>query len=406
MLEKGHGHHTNKNDYLKRVLTHAVNTTPFYSRFSYTDRITDFPVINKNTVLDHFEDFKSRKFKGENLKKISTSGSTGVPLKLYHDKGKQNRQHAENIYFNELGGFEVGDRLYYLRVWNETNALHPVELFLKNIVPVDVSDLSEEQTKDLIGQLSKDHSKKAILVYPSTLKAINQNLDSLGITKVDSDITCIFTMAEALDPQTRKEVEEKFGCQILSRYSNSENGFLGHQVASYRPEYLVNVASYHIEILDFEKDKPVDFGKSGRIVVTDLFNYAMPLIRYDTGDIGVITKVQEPGKEQLLFFQRIEGRKLDFIHSTNGKRLSPHFIDYALRKYDSINQFQLVQTGKTSYTLKLNTFNTTESFCRDIKSALKKYVGDDASISIKFVHEIPLLSSGKRQFVVNELNLN
>jgi phenylacetate-CoA ligase len=149
----------------------------------------------------------------------------------------------------------------------------------------------------------------------------------------------------------------------------------------------------------------VDFGKSGRIVVTDLFNYAMPLIRYDTGDIGVMTKTGEPGKKRL-FFPRIEGRKLDFIHSTAGKRLSPHFIDHALRKYDSIDQFQLVQTGKTRYILKLNTVNTSESFYRDVKSTLKKYVGDDALISIEFVHEIPLLSSGKRQFVVNELNLN
>lgn len=404
-LEKGSKNPTGKANYLNRLLAHAVSTTPYYSQFNPKGRIIDFPVINKNTVLDHFEDFKSTEFEQKDLKKISTSGSTGVPLRLYHDKGKQYRQHAENIYFNQLGGFEVGDRLYYLRVWNEINALHPVELFLKNIVPVDISDLSEEKTKDLVAKLLNDESKKAILVYPSTLKALNQNLDSLGISKVDSEITCIFTMAEALYPQTREEVEAKFGCPILSRYSNSENGFLGHQIVSDRPEYLVNTASYYIEILDFKNDEPVDLGKSGRIVVTDLFNYAMPLIRYDTGDIGVMTKTGKPGKERL-FFSRIEGRKLDFIHSTNGKRLSPHFIDYALRKYDSIDQFQLIQTGEKSYTLKLNMFNTSESFCSDVESTLKKYVGDDASISIKFVQEIPLLSSGKRQFVVNELNLN
>ena len=63
-------------------------------------------------------------------------------------------------------------------------------------------------------------------------------------------------------------------------------------------------------------------GELARIVVTDLFNYAMPLIRYDTGDLAVVEKHEKYGK----VITSIEGRRTDFIYNTSGDVLSPYSV--------------------------------------------------------------------------------
>ena len=73
-----------------------------------------------------------------------------------------------------------------------------------------------------------------------------------------------------------------------------ENGILAQQKTASENEFIINWASYHIEILNIDTNELAPNGTVGRIVVTDFFNYAMPLIRYDTGDLGVIDNQSMP----------------------------------------------------------------------------------------------------------------
>jgi len=181
---------------------------------------------------------------------------------------------------------------------------------------------------------------------------------------------------------------------VLSRYSNNENGILAQEDRNVTSKFIINSASYYIEIFDLNKDIPISPGKSGRIVVTDLHNYAMPLIRYDTGDIGTM----QLDDNNMPYLQSIAGRKLDLIYDTKGN-IVPSHVSYKLCKYGDYKQFQLVQYGEKEYLIKLNTDKKVDE-CVMI-AEYKEYFGQDASITIEYVDEIPLLSSGKRKEVLN-----
>ncbi len=86
-----------------------------------------------------------------------------------------------------------------------------------------------------------------------------------------------------------------------------------------------------------DEDVPVSPGKRGRIIVTDLQNYAMPMIRYNIGDIGAM----ELRKEKFPCLSSIEGRKLDLIYDTKGE-IIPSQVSYKLYEYGDYKRFQLV----------------------------------------------------------------
>ena len=84
---------------------------------------------------------------------------------------------------------------------------------------------------------------------------------------------------------TRMSLEQAFHCKCVSRYANEENGFLGQDYTK-NNIFIPNRANYYIEILKLDSEESAELNEVGRIVVTDLYNYAMPMIRYDTGDFG------------------------------------------------------------------------------------------------------------------------
>ena len=124
--------------------------------------------------------------------------------------------------------------------------------------------------------------------YASALEEVCKYLDNSSTSGSIKNLRAASIMAqsEALTNETRERLQKYFNCTPCSRYSNLENGIIAQQTLHDNDLFLINRASYFEEILKMDSDIPVKPNELGRIVVTDLFNYAMPFIRYDTGDIG------------------------------------------------------------------------------------------------------------------------
>jgi phenylacetate-CoA ligase len=387
---------------LQAMLEHAVSTTRFYKQLSGFKGILDFPVIEKNRIRENIPDFTSDLHDIRKLKRVSTSGSTGAPFSLYHCKAKRTRNAADNLFFSGFGNYRPGDPLYFLRVWNEINRKSPLSNFISNTHPVDVSDLSDLFLEKIYKRMNRWQKGAVILGYGSFFEVFAGYLQTNRLP-VSARPKAILVMSDPLHAVTRAFLSDLFKCPVLARYSNTENGFLGHQWTMDSMEYLMNTASFHIEFLQMDEDHPVETGQPGRIVVTDLFNYAIPMIRYDTGDIGT------PGEAVIdheihPVFKAIEGRKMDFIRSTSGELLSPHAIEYAVRNTLDLLQFQVIQVGEKEYTVKLIVRKRNGEQEKTVLRNMKGRLGGDAMINIEFVEDIPLLPSGKRKIVVNALN--
>lgn len=389
-----------REQYLNDLLAHCRQTVPYYRNLNISDSLLEnYPVTNKSLIKMSSVSFQSDAYTHKKTFKASTSGSTGTPFTVLHNLDKKKRHVADVRFFWESVGHAYGTRFYYLKIWIEQNKKSKLLQTIQNIVPIDVFKMDDGRVRDFLKELNATELPKSILGYASALDRIVKYIRQHPSDRPRANLVSIIAMSESLDLPTKKVLGDHFNCPVVSRYANIECGMLAQQTADLENDFLLNLASYHIEVLDLEKDVPAEEGKPGRIVVTDLFNKAMPMVRYDTGDIGVLGKIEKHGRTQYVF-KKVEGRKMDAIYDTQGEPISSFTITNNMWKYIELTQYQFIQLSETEYKFKLN---APKKFLREeeLLNEFRSYFGENAKITVEYVDEIPLLSSGKRKKVLN-----
>lgn len=369
----------------------------------YVDKdFKDFPIITKQDIRENQEDYLSNEYDREDLIKMYTSGSTGTPFVCYQNRDKKRIVSAEVIYYSEKVGYKLGDNLSYIRTVVKQNKKSVIKQFMQNQTMINCGHLGDEDIESLIAQLKLQSvkGKVTLLAYGSTYTAMKDYLKRHNISKIyDLNVVGAVSGSDMLYDETRSVVSNALGgIPLASRYSNEENGVIG-QDEGINNVFIINEADYIIEILG-EDFKPVKEGAIGRIIVTDLYNYAMPMIRYDTGDMGSIKTIEINGRKKKCITS-FSGRRVDTIFDAYNVPISPHSITNIMWEYTDIIQFQLVQTDEAKYLIKIN---AKESFNRedDLLSSLKSVLGVKSDIVVERVNEIPVLASGKRRYIVND----
>ena len=165
--------------------------------------------------------------------------------------------------------------------------------------------------------------------------------------------------------------------------------------------YCLNWASYYFEILKMDSDEPAEEGELGRIIVTDLYNKAFPMIRYDTGDVARMKKGVDGRLPEL---SELYGRRMDLIYDVNGEVVSPFLLCRTMRLSKGIEQWQFIQESETTYKLKI-TSNSAEKL--SLEKELNEFqgtLGKGAVINVEYVNDIPVMNSLKRKLIVSMLN--
>jgi len=288
-----------------------------------------------------------------------------------------------------------------MKVWNSINQKSPFKLWMENIKPYSIFNYSDKDIENLLDDIAKDKSEIGIVCFASTCDVIVNYRDANKAEPFNYNIKSIIANSDALSNHTKDRMEKYFQVPTLARYSNMECGMLAQQNYSGGYEFNINWASFYIELLDIEEDRPAKPGEMGRVVITDLFNYCMPLIRYNTGDLGFISP-NKKDKNGAPVLERIEGRKVDLLKDTKNAVLTSHIVTVNMWMYSELKQYQFVQKADKEYFFRLNPWS---AFTREAEliAEFKGYLGKDANIRIEYVDEIPLLSSGKRKLVVNEM---
>ncbi|WP_420322289.1 CoF synthetase [Flagellimonas sp.] len=381
---------------INRLLKAAVNNTVFYGDYKDFKSLEDFPVVDKHIIKQNFDRIATPESISGKRVSVSTSGSTGTPFKVYQSKEKKDRNTADTIFFASKAGFSIGDRLLYLRLWAAYYKKPAFLAWIQNVNQLDVEEINDTFLDGFFKNILKDKQRKGWLAYPSAFLKVCNFLDKNNYAPLDCNIQSIIAMSEPLDSYVREKMEYYFNCPVVSRYSNVENGIMAQQMPG-KEEFTLNWASYHIELLAMDSDEPVAVGEPGRIVVTDLFNIATPMIRYDTGDVAIM-RIGDKGYPE---FSVVQGRITDLLTNTSNEIVNPFIIYNNLYRYPELEQVQLVQRSNKEYVFKIN---CGEGFVRENEFVLffKQYLGKDAEISIEYVSGIPLLKSGKRKIIVNQ----
>lgn len=396
ICDKEEGYEDRIRLHLDRLLSHAVNKSEFYKEYKGYKSINDFPVIDKNVIKENYNQILAKDYNEQDLHNMSTSGSTGTPFTILQDKDKRNRVLAEIIYFGEEANYKLGDRNVFFKAWSEHNKKSKLQAYMQNLIMLDISKMNDERLEE-IRQTLKKNKVKCILGIAYSLDIISKYLLEKGDTPDMFNIKIVISGAEVLHLETRENLKKVFGCDVVSRYSNQENGILAQEFLN-KTTFKINTASYYYEFLKLDSDEYASPGELSRIVLTDLFNYAMPMVRYDTGDLAIVGHDSTHGK----VIKTVEGKQLDFIYNTEGEMVSPVAVAISLREipnYFYLKQFQLIQEDKKTYVMKLN---GAKGLIEDSEMiyVLKKLLGSDAKILVMHVDGIPTLESGKFKKVI------
>jgi phenylacetate-CoA ligase len=378
------------------LIEHAVQNTSHYRRFRGAKALEDFPVLQKRQIRDSYDAFLSRAYSRDELTTVSTSGSYGTPLSFPLSKEKRARQFADLIYFTGWIGWKIG--MPYLQV----RAKQPGRLhrFLNNETVLDPTHLSADwfsRSRDLMFR----SRARFLMGYPSGAHALAEFCRQQGDDPASFKLIGACLGGEPLTPIARQSMETTFGCPVRSRYAANELGVIGQESLEEPGRHVVNACSFILEILRLDEDEPAAAGQLGRIVVTDLYSHALPLIRYDTGDLGALAARPQAGSG-LPVLERLEGRQMDQIFDSAGNPMCNLGLFDTLLPFERLQQFQLVQVAPASYRLRCVVLPGFDQDAR-VGQRMAAALGPGAEVTVERVSEIPPLPSGKRPAILNRM---
>ncbi len=401
---------------LKAIIRHAHDNVPYYHKvfkelnlkpedIKSKEDLKKLPIMDKETVRNNFEDLKAKDFTQRKPIERTTGGTTGQPLKYYSDGMEHSIFWADLWRAWNLAGYELGDKR--ATIGGSKPSGSGFLSFVRSRVMESNLSLSSfavkhEAMKVHVEKL-KSYKPKILRGYPSSLILFAQYLKE---TKVESlGVGSVLTISEQLYPHQRKEIGEAFGCEVYDNYGCPDGGVLASECKEH--EYHLNSENAVVEIV--KDDEVVSSGEEGEMVSTNLVRYAMPFIRYRTGDLGRASDEKSKCKRGLEMLDSILGRTHDYILLQDGNLLAAVNIASVFNEISSrihIRHYQVVQEKEGELdVLVVEDKGYTESDSDIIAVSLREYIGEVMAINVKSVDEIPLTESGKRRSVVSKLGV-
>jgi len=208
------------------------------------------------------------------------------------------------------------------------------------------------------------------------------------------------TTGETLLESRRAMLQDCYGAPVYNRYGLREiSGYIAQECKA-RNGLHINVEHVMLEIV--ENGEPVGDGKTGKIVITDLHNYVMPLIRYDTGDIGAISTQPCSCGITWPLLQNVQGRESEYVVIMDNIRVPLSiFVDsFSCTFRRSIAELQFVQRRDESIVIRLvpgGQFNTSD--LTKFRAYFREFL---SNFEIEIVKELPPGRSGKKALLIRE----
>jgi len=417
---------------LRVLLKHAAENVPFYQDFY--DRfeldadelrtIADLqalPILTKADYRRHqAKDFYARNVDPALRIERMTSGSTGEPFPCSLDRRVLPVIFASHLFYDSWHGLEPFDR--YVRIVapaassTQLPSTAPVALRFKAGITSRLQRLYEGFTQEKIFFWEIDRQRAAdiwrrlekfrpkfVLGYTSSLAALADILLQANL-RLSTPVSGVITIAETLTPNRRNLIEKYFAAPIINRYGLREFGSWSAQSCPASPDKLhINTELVICEILR-QDGRPCDPGERGRVVLTDLYNFARPFIRYDTGDLAIAAAEACPCGRGFPLLAAIEGRSLDCLRTPLGAEISPATLGHFLFVYndhaDAVRHYQLVQEAADRATLLIVPGAGWDEQKRTrLQSDLTAFLKNEMEIAVQAVSDIPAEASGKRPII-------
>lgn len=243
-----------------------------------------------------------------------------------------------------------------------------------------------------------------LITLPSIAQEIALHADASILERIN--IKAMIGVSEPTTQLTRTSVREGLHCEIFEVYAAGEVGCIAVQ-SPVDNSYLVCDETTLVEIVD-EAGGPVGPGETGRVIVTGLYNYATPFIRYEVGDFATRVATPCPSGRTLSRLQRIEGRRRNALMTADGRRIWMHDVLDAecVRRLPAV-RLQILQSAISKIEICYIPRDRAVPIDRDgLVAYLSAFIGQPIELQLSAVDTLPRTIGGKHESLVSKLAPN
>ncbi len=417
---------------LAGLLRYAAEQVPFYRDF-YRSRglsvtalgavsdLTQLPIVGKAVYRQSgMETFCAEDLPAYRRLERATSGSTGEPFRFCLDRAALPVIFASHLFYDSWYGLRPFDR--YVRIMAPPavpSGLSPPTPFwfrLRQAVTSRLQRFYENRTQrkiwiweidearaDEAWRVMEDFRPSFVMGYASVLAALADEWRWRG-RALGWGVRGVITIAETLTPARRRAIERFFHAPIINRYGMRECGSWVAQNCHANPDqFHVNTELAICEVVRPD-GSPCAPGETGRVALTDLWNFARPFIRYETGDLAVAAAGGCDCGRGFPLLGEIEGRSVECLRTPSGKEISPAILGHYLFVYgqhlEAVRHYQLVQeSAGEARLLVVPAQGWGERQRERLQADLERLLGDEMKVTVEAVRQIPPEKSGKRPII-------
>ena len=390
--------HTYSNVQLYRDMMEAASVKP--SDIKNTGDIEKLPIITKTELREGFPD----KVIAQNLPKSrfildKTSGTINQPLEFYKDKNDELNESCARFRWLINAGYKLGEKRILIK--GEKPKDSNVDSRYSRLKFISAFGMNEKEFDKWFDFLVK-FKPTTIESFPSPLVSFSNYLKK---NNKKLNVPIIITLGEMLTKENRKLIEERFNGKIYDSYGCSEAMYIAQECDTHNGLHY-DMCRFLVEFVN-NNDKGVKEELEGDVLITNLDNYVMPIIRYKVGDMAILSSKKCVCGSNFPKIKEIKGRIVDQLKSPSGKILDlPYFATIFEDEVRYVRHFQIIQKGKRYLLIKI-VFNSKKEENKQVISRIKKkitdYVDKGMKIEISPVDEIPLGRTGKRIFIKSEV---
>ena len=393
-----------REEHLRRTLDAAAKI-PFYANrigdASSIDEFRDLPILRREDVPFLFRSARSLYPPGRQFAQASSSGTVGPRAQHMFDRSHQRGRHAARARYLRANGWNPIERTAWLAgarfLYSDQLGFDDQQFVTRLLVGVRFFAISIE-LPTLASAIAK-LDPVFIYLYPSMLDALMRTFDKQR-QRLPS-LRRIFTGAEVLDGSLRERARHQLGVQIADNYGSTE-AFIAWQCPA--GNYHQNAELVLIEIVD-QAGRAVATGQMGRVLITTLENYLMPLVRYEIGDYAIATSDTCSCGRTLPLIGKVVGRGMNLFRTADGRLIGTWDLLNTLRLFPEIATFQIVQKAVDRILVK---YVAQSPIGPEAESKVRRefvpYMGPAVSIEFERVPEIPRTPGGKFMVTLSEVS--
>lgn len=409
---------------LSALLRHAYQHSPYYERELIKAKVIDhtgcvflehfsrIPILERRHFAVHFDYLKADDLCRRKWYENWSGGSTGEPIRLLQDHPYFLWNQALKILFDQWSGRKLVDRQIILwaserdlMVGHETWRTY-MGRWLRNERWLNTHSMSQERIIEYVEQINR-FAPVQLFAYAESLYEIARFIEERQLAVHRP--TAIMTTASMLYPHMRETLERVFRAPVYNRYGSREIGAIACECEAHHGLHISPLTHY-VEILRPDGTAAAP-GERGELVITCLYNYAMPLIRYRIGDTAQwATGPCSCGRHWPLL-EEITGRVNDLFVNTRGELVDGRLFVILLGNQPIVHKFQVLQEVPERLQIAiipkkgcdLTAFSVQEQLTQIIAKC-QQLMGEACQIQIQFVENIQPTSSGKYRFTISKVS--